>query len=92
MAQYVAQILHGNRAGEGEYTFEGPDNLMSHTPVKVMRAFMEHVDAAAQLGHVEYTINAAMKNSRVGVVTVLGELEFSGNNHQPFVCMISCKD
>jgi len=89
MATYNAVLIHGDRGGEGTHKFEGPDDLMAASPVKVMRAFMEHIDANANLGHIEYEINAAMKNKKVGVVTVLGELGFSEGNQQPFVCMIS---
>ncbi|MCV6587389.1 MAG: hypothetical protein OIF47_17815 [Marinibacterium sp.] len=89
MTKYHAVLLHGARGGEGNYEFEGPDDLMRRSPVKVMRAFMEHLDQTADLGHLDYLINAAMKNSEKQVVTVLGEIDFSDTNAQPFVCMIS---
>jgi len=89
MTHYTAVLIHGDRGGEGSYTFEGDDGLLSKTPVKVMRAFMEYLDEHAHLGHIEYVVNAAMKNKELGVVTVLGELEFGDANDQPFMCMIS---
>ena len=91
MKTYHAVMLHGNRDAEGKYEFQGEDALLDSTPVRIMRKFMEHVEAHAGLGHIDYEINAAMKNSEKGVVTVLGELVFNGNDHQPFVCMIDGK-
>lgn len=88
MRSYNATLMHGNRDGEGHYTFEGPELLAQASPVRIMRAFMEHLDATARLGHIDYEINAAMKNKEVGVVTVMGELQFENHSAQPFVCMI----
>ena len=89
MATYHATIMHGKRDTEGRYEFTGPDDLMSRTPLQVMRALMTHVEAEAHIGHIEYAVNAAMKARNSDVVTVLGELEFESGDHQPFVCMIS---
>jgi len=91
MAIYEVDLLHGKRQGEGKCKFEGPDDLMSRTLVKAMRAFMAYLEDKAHLGHIEYEINVAMKNKQAQVVIVLGEFEVAENNTQPFVCMISPK-
>ncbi|MEL7461062.1 MAG: hypothetical protein AAFX45_13425 [Pseudomonadota bacterium] len=88
MRIYHATLMHGNRNSEGRYAFEGPELLAQASPVRIMRAFMEHLDQTARLGHIDYEINAAMKNKDVGVVTVMGELQFENHSAQPFVCMI----
>jgi len=81
--------MHGVRGSEGTYRFDGPDDLMDRSPVRVMRHFMEWVDANAGLGHVDYELNAAIKNDDVKIVTALGTMTFSPKSHQPFVCMIA---
>ena len=88
MKTYHAGLMHGNRDGEGRYEFDAPELLAQTSPVRIMRAFMEHVEKTAKVGHIDYEINAAMKNTEAGVVTVLGELQFENDSAQPFVCMI----
>jgi hypothetical protein len=89
MATYEACLMHGVRGTEGRYRFEGPEDLMDKSPARVMRHFMEWVDAEAGLGHVDYELNAAMKNDQVKIVTALGTMNFSELSRQPFVCMIA---
>lgn len=91
MAKYLAVLMHGSRGGEGRYEFEGSDDLLDQTPVRVMRAFMESVEAKAEVGHIDYEINAALKNQPHKVVTVVGDLVFNGDDRQPFMCMLSKK-
>lgn len=88
MKTYHAVLMHGNRDGEGHYDFEAPEMLAQASPVRIMRAFMEHLEAKAHVGHIDYEINAAMKNKEVGVVTVMGQLIFDNDSVQPFICMI----
>ncbi|MBB93216.1 MAG: hypothetical protein CML68_01225 [Rhodobacteraceae bacterium] len=89
MAKYGATIMHGNRDAQRTIEFDGPDDLIEHSPMTVMRAFMDYVEAHAHIGHIDYEANAAMKNAKADVVTVLGELKFASGDHQPFMCMIS---
>lgn len=89
MSKYSAVVMHGKRGGEGNYTFEGPENLLESSPVKVMRAFMESVEAKDGMGFMDYEINAALKNKALGVVTVIGEMKFEKHGDQPFMCMIT---
>ena len=69
--------------------FDGPDDLLSRTPVAVMRLAMDEIEKAAGIGHLDYELNAALKNSEKGVVTALGTLIFHEKEFQPFTCMIS---
>jgi hypothetical protein len=89
MAQFAAVLMHGKRGGEGRYEFAGRDDLLDDTPVRIMRAFMESVEARNGIGHMDYEINAALKNKDHGVVTVIGDIIFDHANRQPFMCMIS---
>ena len=37
MATYGATLTHGRRGGERMFEFEGPEDLMDHSPMTVMR-------------------------------------------------------
>ena len=92
MAEYLAILVHGKRGGEGRYEFTGPDDLLGETPYNVMRAFMDSAEATHSIGHIDYEINAAIKNKHFKIVTVIGEISFEGGDHQPFMCMLSRAD
>lgn len=89
MLTYEAVIMHGSRGGEGRYVFSGPEDLFSQTPVRIMRTLMQHIEEHADIGHVDYEINAALKNDRAQVVTVLGEFHFENDGAQPFTAFIN---
>ena len=89
MARYVAEMLHGNRPAEGEYHFEAEDDLLTHSPMTVLRTFLQWVVDHSALDHIDYEVNAAMKNEEHGVVTALGTLHFDKDGKQPFTAMIS---
>ena len=60
MATYNAHLMHGERGSEGSYDFDGPDDLLKKTPVRIVRHFMEHVEKSVlQSQHVDYELNAA---------------------------------
>lgn len=44
MATYRARMIDSATGAEGSYDFEAPDDLLSTTPVRIVRTFMEHVD------------------------------------------------
>lgn len=89
MTTYQAVIMHGTRGGEGRYEFEGPETLFTETPVRIMRTFMTDLDKRANLGHIDYEINAAFKNKDAETVCVMGNFYFEQGGTQPFLCMIS---
>lgn len=89
MTKYLAILMHGTRGGEGRYEFEGSEDLLSQTPVRIMRVFMDSVEAKNGIGHIEYEINAALKNKDHDIATVIGEIQFEDGDQQPFMCMLS---
>lgn len=90
MARYTARMMDAETGGEGRYDFDGPDDLLQQTPVRVVRAFMEHVDREMfPLTHVDYELNAAFKDAGRGVITALGSLIHDGDPPSPFLLMIS---
>jgi len=89
MAKYVAILTHGRRDGEGRYEFEADEKLLSDTPVRIMRVCMESIENQLQVGHIDYQINAAFKNDKYEIATVIGEIIRENGDHQPFMCMIS---
>ena len=89
MARFTATMMHGKRDAEGSYTFEAMDALLEASPVRVVRTFMEWIEAHAGLGHVDYELNAALKNREKGIVTALGSLQFEGGDAEPFILYIS---
>lgn len=88
MATYHATLMHGDRGGEGTYTFEAETGLIQHSAMTTVRRFMEHLNDHAGLGKFDWHVNAAMKNKEKGVVTALGELVLHGDD-EPFVCFIT---
>ena len=90
MAKYLTILIDGRTGGEGRYTFSAPDDLMTRTPVRAMRAFMDSVEAKEVLqGHQDYEINAAMKHPSLDVITTLGVLHLTNGDQAPFMAMIS---
>lgn len=89
MATYKAVLMHGERGGEGQYTFDAEDDLITHSAMTTVRRFMEHLQDHAGLGAIDWHVNAAMKNKEKRVVTALGDLVMHGDDEQPFVCFIS---
>jgi hypothetical protein len=91
MADYVCRMLHGRSGAEVDHPFDGPDDLMRRSPVRVMRYFMEHVTEKGFIEHEDYEIYSALKSSDGGVVTVTGEFHYTPESRSPFVCMIAPK-
>lgn len=89
MTQLTAIMMHGERGGEGRYNFEIDEPFAEAPADRVVRAFMEWLCAKHPGEIAGYEVNAAMRSKRADVVTVIGELDFGGDNHQPFMCMIS---
>lgn len=89
MATYEATLMHGERGGEGRYKFDAEDGLMGGSAMTVVRTFMEHLQDHAGIDHIDWQVNAAMKNKDKGVVTALGNLIMNDDDEQPFVCFIN---
>ncbi|MEW5420379.1 hypothetical protein [Amorphus sp. 3PC139-8] len=92
MAQFVASLMDAETGSDNKYEFEGPDDLLHKTPVRVIRHFMEIVDKEILPSeHIDYELNAAMRNKDVGVVTGIGSLIRENGGEIPFLLMISKK-
>jgi len=92
MTTYTAVVVDGDTGGEGRYDFEYGNDLLKRSPVKVVRAFMEVVDRdLLPAEHVDYEINAAMKNPSGTVVSALGSLIRERDGAVPFMMMIAAK-
>jgi hypothetical protein len=91
MATYRARMIDAVSDREGAHEFEGADDLLEDTPVRVVRSFFEHVDRSAlPAGHVDWELNAAFKNRERGVVTCMGSFHFGAEQEPaPFLLMIT---
>ena len=87
--KFKAIMVHGRSGAENTYGFQGPDDLFTRSPIKIMRHFMEHVSENKFVEHEDYEIFSALKNDTKTVVTVLGEFLYSAESRSPFMCMIS---
>ena len=90
MAAYRARMMDAVSDREAVYDFEGPDDLMHDTPVRVVRAFMEHTDRSRfATAHSDWELNAAFKNAERGVVTCMGAFHIAPDQPPaPFLLMI----
>ncbi|MCI5077588.1 hypothetical protein [Oricola sp.] len=92
MTTYTAIVVDGDTGGEGRYNFEYDGDLLKHSPATVLRTFWESVDRNVLLTeHVDYELNAAMKNATGTVVTALGAMLREHDGAVPFMAMISKK-
>ncbi|MEM8957241.1 MAG: hypothetical protein AAGC86_05430 [Pseudomonadota bacterium] len=89
MASYNFTVMHGRRDAHGTYSFEAADDLMTHSPVRVMKVAMEHMDEMAHIGHIDYHLFSCLKDKETGIVTALGNFVFHGDDVQPFTAFIS---
>ena len=88
----VSERVDGDTGGEGRYDFSFDGDLLSHSPATVLRTFWESVDRdVLPTEHVDYKLNAAMKNRAGTVVTALGSMLREHDGAVPFMAMISKK-
>lgn len=93
MATYVVRMLDAESGNEGRYEFEGDKKLIKKTPMKVVRAFLDHLDKEIfPIHHVECEVNACFKNKKHKVVTAMGSLHLDEDSELPFMMMISPKN
>jgi hypothetical protein len=92
MTTYTAIIVDGDTGGEGRYDFEYDGDLMQHSPGTAVRSFMASVDRnVLPTEHIDYELNAAMKNTAGTIVTALGSLIREHDGAVPFMMMIAEK-
>ena len=93
MARFTANMMDAETGSGNHYEFDGPDDLLDRTPVRVIRHFMEIVDRdLLPRKHIDYELNAAMKNRAIGIVTAMGSMILEKGGEIPFLVMISRKD
>ncbi|PWG74798.1 hypothetical protein DF186_16015, partial [Enterococcus hirae] len=66
MAKYRMTMMHGRRDSEGIHDFEEADDLLTHSPMTVLRRSLEAVETREGVGHVDFEANAALKNDAAG--------------------------
>ncbi|WP_425063813.1 hypothetical protein [Pyruvatibacter mobilis] len=94
MSRFTANMMSADRGTEEKYSFDGPDDLLSKSPIKVLKAFFETVEGdIIPKADIDYEINAAFKrDTAMGpVVTAMGTLHLhdSPGPAMPFMVMIS---
>ena len=92
MTTFIANMMDAETGSDNRYEFDGPEDLLDRTPVRVVRHFMEIVDRdLLPKEHIDYELNAAMKNRSIGVVTAMGSMMLERGGETPFMVMISRK-
>lgn len=89
MVTYEAIVMHGERGGEGRYRFDAEKDLSTRSGMKLLRAFMAHLENQFESGAFEWDLSSIKHNREKGVVTAMGDFVFHGNDIQPFACFIS---
>jgi hypothetical protein len=90
MATYTVRMMDADTGGEGVYSFEAPEELFAATPIRIVKAFMDHVDQdVLPHQHVDYELNAAFKNETKTVVTAMGQLILEHLPPIPFMLMVT---
>jgi hypothetical protein len=89
MPLYKATMMDAETGGESRYPFDGPEDLLERTPVRVVRYFRELVDRTIlPAEHVDYELNFALKNDHHKVITAAGTLIRENGGAIPFLLMI----
>ena len=92
MAVYRARLMDAVTPGETTVDFQARDDLMSDTPVRIVRAFFESTDAAViPVRHRDWEVNAALKSPDGDVASVLGVLHRVDEAPVPFAVFVSAK-
>lgn len=91
MTTYRARMMDAETGGEGIHDFEAADDLLKHSPIRVVRTFFEQERRTELTDNVQdYELYAALKNKQHGIVTAMGALVVNGSE-LPFMLMISRK-
>ena len=98
MTTYRARLMDADSGGEGTYDFEEREDLMDGTPVRIVRAFFEHIDRTVlHTRFIDYEINAAFKNAAENS-SLKGYLEYTEDEivstdivNWPYSCIFDSK-
>jgi len=90
MASYIARIMDAETGGENTYHFEGPDDLLDQTPMRIVRTFFESIEKSMfPHEHLDYEINTAHKRKEHNVVLITGSYHLHSGDDLPFLMMIA---
>ncbi|MFA5949565.1 MAG: hypothetical protein WC807_04720 [Hyphomicrobium sp.] len=90
MTTFYARMLDAETNGEGAYSFEGPEDLMTKTADEIVAAFFHHVETEVLSRHADWELNGVMKNKERGIVTAIGSLIPDKDDvPMPFLLLIS---
>ena len=90
MTTYFARMLDAENGNEASYEFSGPPDLMNLTANDIVGVFFDDVDHTILDDHVDWELNAALKNPERRVVTAVGSLIPKKDTPPiPFLLMIS---
>ena len=90
MALYRARLIDGLSDSEDSFEFDANADLMSDTPVRIVRTFFGYADPTKfRTKHADWELNAAFKNRERGVVTCMGSWHLGGDEPPvPFLLLI----
>lgn len=92
MATYRARMIDASTPGEDTYEFDARDDLMSDTPVRIVRAFFETVERSLiPVEHIDWEVNAAFKSTEHKVACVMGVLHAKTGAPVPFAVFVGPK-
>jgi len=94
MAIFVAQVMDGRSGVQGDYDFDGPDDLLSRAIPKIVRHFLAAVRRRRVREHRDYEIFAAHRHRTSGItdlITVSGRLGQTLGGPVPFLCTIAVR-
>lgn len=89
----IATMMSATRSTQEDYVFTvDDDEIWSKTPIKIIRAFAEFVDAKVFPEEmVDFEINASFKNEEHHCVTAMGQMVFE-RGRIPFTLMIGDRE
>ena len=89
---YRARMIDVLTPGETTYDFDARDDLMSDTPVRIVRSFFDAVDHRLfAVAHRDWEVNAAMKRGTPEVACVMGVLHREDGPPVPFTVFVGPK-
>lgn len=91
MALYRARLMDALTPGETTVDFQARDDLMTDTPVRIVRAFFDSADAGLfPVRHRDWEVNAAFRREG-GPACVMGVLHRNEGAPVPFAVFVGPK-
>ncbi len=90
--RFAARMLDAETGGEGQYEFEGPNDLFKKPADEIVAAFFDHVERDVLKHNTDWELNSAMKNRERRIVTAMGSLILAADEPPlPFLLLIGEK-